>query len=432
VWNDANNDGVLDNGEIGIPNVSVALLNSAGVVIATTSTNNSGSYQFNALTPGTYTVQVTPPAGYVSSTGTNGAATGLYEPGVTSTQNNVDHGSTAGAFIDSTVTLGAPGSPANPDTNGNGPGTANFRQDFGLFPTLSVGDFIWNDANNNGVFDAGETGISGVTVNLVNNTGALVATTTTNAQGGYLFTHLIPGQYRVVLPAGDFAAGGRLAGFNSSSGTPNSLTGPYEPAPASAANNQDHGTTVGNAVQGPLVTLAIGTEPTGETASAPGTLALIDPALDANSNRTQDFGFFSQEANLVLNKTAPASVQWHALAAYTFTINNLGPNTATGVIVTDPFPSSLQFVSVQSETQGAFNPTTGVWSVGTLQDGQSAQLVVIFEVMATGVINNVATASAVQIDPDLSNNTSSVSTLSIGNPATVTKGSFLASTIGTR
>lgn len=54
------------------------------------------------------------------------------------------------------------------------------------------------DGNGNGVFDADEGGISGVTVKLRNaGTGALVATATTGADGAYRFTGLAPAAYIV-------------------------------------------------------------------------------------------------------------------------------------------------------------------------------------------------------------------------------------------
>jgi SdrD B-like domain len=45
--------------------------------------------------------------------------------------------------------------------------------------TASIGDFVWDDLNANGVRDAGEPGIDGVTANLLNSVGAKIATTTT-------------------------------------------------------------------------------------------------------------------------------------------------------------------------------------------------------------------------------------------------------------
>src|SRR6185436_6672515 len=77
--------------------------------------------------------------------------------------------------------------------------------DFGLQPWQNfatpgtIGDTVWTDANANGVIDAGEALLAGVTVKLwidVNNNGALdpgvdtqVATTATDASGFYQFTN---------------------------------------------------------------------------------------------------------------------------------------------------------------------------------------------------------------------------------------------------
>lgn len=67
-----------------------------------------------------------------------------------------------------------------------------------------LGDFVWKDLDADGVQDAGEPGVGGVTVNLLNSAGSTIATTTTNSSGKYLFTNLAPGDYRVgfVAPTG--------------------------------------------------------------------------------------------------------------------------------------------------------------------------------------------------------------------------------------
>lgn len=48
------------------------------------------------------------------------------------------------------------------------------------------GDFVWSDLNANGIQDGGEPGLAGVSVSLFRN-GSVIATTTTNASGVYLF-----------------------------------------------------------------------------------------------------------------------------------------------------------------------------------------------------------------------------------------------------
>ena len=69
----------------------------------------------------------------------------------------------------------------------------------------SLGDYVWYDADEDGVQDSGETGVSGVTVRLIDPaTGDIIATTGTDTTGFYEFTGLAPGEYAVsfVLPSG--------------------------------------------------------------------------------------------------------------------------------------------------------------------------------------------------------------------------------------
>ena len=75
-----------------------------------------------------------------------------------------------------------------------------------LTPTGAIGNFVWSDTNGNGVQEAGEPGVAGVTVRLINN-GATVATTTTSPTGTYVFdtTNLAAGSsywLQFTVPAG--------------------------------------------------------------------------------------------------------------------------------------------------------------------------------------------------------------------------------------
>ncbi|MEI2739066.1 MAG: SdrD B-like domain-containing protein [Chitinophagaceae bacterium] len=81
-------------------------------------------------------------------------------------------------------------------------GQRNMSVDAGLVQTspagtASLGDKVWYDADADGIQDAGETGVSGVTVTLYNNAGTAIATTTTDANGSYLFANLAAGDYSV-------------------------------------------------------------------------------------------------------------------------------------------------------------------------------------------------------------------------------------------
>jgi protocatechuate 3,4-dioxygenase beta subunit len=299
VWYDTNNNGQVDGGESGINNVTVNLYldndNNGipdGAVIATTTTNATGHYLFTGLTANTYIVEIVPPAGHISSTGINGSATGPYEPAPdpdTVATDNDDNGTTDGAVIRSApVTLTVGGEPLGEAattgiTDPAPDSSSNLTVDFGLFRPLNLGNLVWHDVNNSGDVDGTETGISGVTVELLSGA-TVVATTTTDGSGNYLFNNLTPGDYVVRIPASQFAAGGPLEDLVTSTGTNGSPTDTYEPAPDPDDNtdNDDNGTRQGSgAVQSLPISLDLNDEP--------------DVGVDGDDtygNLTVDFGFF--------------------------------------------------------------------------------------------------------------------------------------------
>ena len=90
IWVDANNDGLLNNGEslITVP-VTVSLVDATtGAVVAVVVTTN-GVYTFSGIVAGDYVVSMTVPAGYTSSTPTNAT------PGV----DGNDNGTPSGSYI---------------------------------------------------------------------------------------------------------------------------------------------------------------------------------------------------------------------------------------------------------------------------------------------------------------------------------------------
>ena len=83
---------------------------------------------------------------------------------------------------------------------------------------IQVGNRVWIDTNGNGVQDPTEAGVAGVTVQLTNSAGAVIATKITDSTGNYYFSSadgVEPNStYNVRLGnASDFATGGALAGF---------------------------------------------------------------------------------------------------------------------------------------------------------------------------------------------------------------------------
>lgn len=68
--------------------------------------------------------------------------------------------------------------------------------------TGTIGNIVWLDENGDGVQVVGESGISGVTVELKDGSGAVVGTTITDANGGYIFTDLPDDTYTVTVLSG--------------------------------------------------------------------------------------------------------------------------------------------------------------------------------------------------------------------------------------
>ncbi|HNP53741.1 MAG TPA: SdrD B-like domain-containing protein, partial [Ferruginibacter sp.] len=60
-------------------------------------------------------------------------------------------------------------------------------------PLVTIGDYVWYDANRNGLQDSDEVGVNGVLVTLFNAADFVLGTTVTNANGLYLFNNIPPG-----------------------------------------------------------------------------------------------------------------------------------------------------------------------------------------------------------------------------------------------
>jgi uncharacterized repeat protein (TIGR01451 family) len=210
-------------------------------------------------------------------------------------------------------------------------------------------------------------------------------------------------------------AGLTLVGSNPSQGIYNSATGVWTVG------------TVTTAVAPTLILTAkvVSPKPTTNTA----TIHHSDQFDPITGNNTGSATVTPPVADLGLTKTVNKSqVMFGTNVTYTFTIHNLGPNTAHGVVVSDNLPRGLVFVSAPKPSQGTYNHVTGIWNVGALASGASATLRVTFRVMTMGPIVNTARATELEFDPFLANNIASATVIGL-NPATIiSKRLFLAST----
>jgi hypothetical protein len=186
VWNDANENGVQDAGELGVAGVTVNLLDAQGNLLATTQTDDAGKYKFENLLPGDYLVEFVKPE-------TAGGFTTPDQGGDDAKDSDAD------PATGRTPLFSLPAGALKNDLDGG------LR--FPVVPaaTTFIGDKVWLDGNQNGLQDGDEPGAGGVTVKLFRQSGELVATTTTASDGSYLFQNLpLDTSYYVEfeLPAG--------------------------------------------------------------------------------------------------------------------------------------------------------------------------------------------------------------------------------------
>ncbi len=144
------------------------------------------------------------------------------------------------------------------------------------------------------------------------------------------------------------------------------------------------------------------TQHTALTNSATATSTTFDPDTADN---TANVGVNVPDANLAVTKTVnDATPEVGQNVTFTVTVTNNGPDTSQGLAVNDLLPAGLTFVSA-TPSVGSYVSGTGVWTVGNLADGASANITIVASVTATGTITNVATATATTHDPSTGDNT---------------------------
>ena len=164
----------------------------------TTKTDADGKYTFTRLPLGSYKVEVVPGAVKVDGTDVNLA----------------DYKQTFAYGSSETIDQVGQGKLVTPDPITLTSAAPNVTKiDFGFVKPVSLGNFVWFDANKDGIQDADEVGVAGVTVTmdqplgmdpLLDADGNPVKPVTTDANGKYVFTNLLPGPYGVTftIPAG--------------------------------------------------------------------------------------------------------------------------------------------------------------------------------------------------------------------------------------
>lgn len=258
--------------------------------------------------------------------------------------------------------------------------TANVEDiDFGYAPIMSLGSYIWEDTNADGIQDASEVGVENATVALLvedaNNPGTFIPATTitgtqvldqtTGPDGLYYFDNLPEGTYKIqVTPPSGYTYVPGVQQTNADNDVESDSNIASEPS--------------SGVFESATITLS-GTEPT-EAGTFDGDDQ--DDALDANGNMTLDLGFIQYD--------------WGDLPEplYNTTNANGGPSH---VIVPD-----LQIgAAVDGETDGQPNATaTGDDTAGTPDDEDGVTLP-----------SSITAGTTATFAVDVTNNTGSAATL---------------------
>jgi uncharacterized repeat protein (TIGR01451 family) len=139
-------------------------------------------------------------------------------------------------------------------------------------------------------------------------------------------------------------------------------------------------------------------------------------------------------ADLALHVTGPGSqANVSDNLTYNYTITNNGPGTATTVALHDPLSPLVTLVSATA-SQGSCSQVGGslICSIGTMAASATVNVSVVLNVVAPGVLNNTATVTATQQDPNPGNDSLTVTTniltpadlaLSAGSSSTTLNGS---------
>lgn len=115
-------------------------------------------------------------------------------------------------------------------------------------------------------------------------------------------------------------------------------------------------------------------------------------------------------ADVSVTAAGPSTAAPGTTVVYTITVSNTGPEDASTVIVSDPTPTGLTFVSTAGDCSTPFP-----CGLGTLPPGASKSIIATFSVPASytapdAIVNTATVSTTFSVDPAIGNNSSIVST----------------------
>ena len=365
VWKDTDNDGIQDSGEPGIKGVVLTIKDESGNAVTdvlghpvgSVTTDDNGYYLFPLLPVGhTYTVSI--------DTAASAAALAGLAPTLANQGGDPAVDSSTGSATSVLMTTD---------------GQKDLTLDFGFYDApVSIGDYVWWDANRDGLQSATELPVAGVKVDLLDATGAPTGrTTTTDGQGYYWFNNLVAGQnYILKFTAPD---GSTWTTQNASNDTSNDPATDKTDSDVNPANGQ----------------IAF-------TAPASGSNAT---GANVTDNPTLDGGLVKY--NLVLAKSLDTAGPFVPGQDVTFTLtpHNDGPVAAlAGWSVTDILPAGLTLKSMTGTDYDCTGATcTAKSALAAGADGPAITLVATIDNGFNGTAHNVAYVSPDADDIDETN-----------------------------
>jgi uncharacterized repeat protein (TIGR01451 family) len=403
VWVDADRNGQVDFDEaMRLGGVEIQLSDAAGNVMTTT-TDATGAYTFTHLPAGVYTITQMQPVGFGSST-PNTRSVELTTSGLT-------------------------------------------NQNFGETQSTIQGS-VFYDANNDGVQGAGEPGIEGVLLTLTGmdaNGASVLLTTTTNADGRYLFIELLAGTYQISeTQPGGYGDGIDTAGSAGGNASVNDVIASIPLLAGTGVTSYTFGETLGavsgrvfedvdadglingsdSGLAGVVVTLTLpnGTQMTTTTSALgtyrfdglfPGGYTLTvgsGPATwlsttvgertgdvpTGGSLTNQNFGFRAPVQLSVAKRavTSRTPVAAGTLITYTIRVTNTGRSLASGVIISDSVPTGTTLVAAPGAQMSG---RVANWTVGNLSPGANMSVTLVVRVLdnaPSAIVNTAAVSGA--------------------------------------
>lgn len=121
--------------------------------------------------------------------------------------------------------------------------------------------------------------------------------------------------------------------------------------------------------------------------------SVISEEIDTNlyNNNNSATVFASPKADVAITKTVNNSAPYKGdIIKYTIKVTDNGPNCAGFIRVVDVLPNGLKYIS-SSGTNGSYNASTRLWTVGDLNIRETSTLTMIIEVIVeNATIDNIS------------------------------------------